>query len=255
MSVGESLAAAREQRGLSIEAIAATTRIRGTLIRAIEADDFAPCGGAVYARGHIRSIARALGIDADPIIAEFDQAHRGEVPVPAVTSSSVGFDAAAAARAERHGPNWTAAMVAALVVICIAAGISLLTGNGKAHRDALTLPPSPSATPSPRTSLSSPPPGAIAENPTTGASLVVRVTPGGKSWIEVKNAAGIVCFEGTLTSAKPLSCRDTRGLIYVIGFAPAVDLVVNGHDIGAPPSSGNVARGKVQPGSDTVEQA
>ena len=80
--LGAALTAAREQRGLSVEDVAAATRIRATIIRAIEADDFAACGGAVYARGHLRSVAQVVGADPKPLIAEFDR--RFHQPVPAI---------------------------------------------------------------------------------------------------------------------------------------------------------------------------
>jgi cytoskeletal protein RodZ len=52
-------------------------RIRETVIRGIENDDFSPCGGDFYARGHIRSMAKLVGTDADPLIQEYDAAHGG----------------------------------------------------------------------------------------------------------------------------------------------------------------------------------
>jgi cytoskeletal protein RodZ len=75
VSVGESLARARQERGLSVEDVTAATRIRGGLIRSIENDEFAACGGAVYARGHIRNISRVLSIDPAPLVEEFDRTH------------------------------------------------------------------------------------------------------------------------------------------------------------------------------------
>jgi cytoskeletal protein RodZ len=73
VSLGETLARAREGRGLSVEEVARATCIRGAVIRAIESDNFAPCGAPVYARGHIRAIAQVLGVDPLPLVAEFDQ--------------------------------------------------------------------------------------------------------------------------------------------------------------------------------------
>ena len=57
MSIGQSLAAARRDAGLSIDDLSAKTRLRATVIRAIENDDFSLCGGDFYARGHIRTLA------------------------------------------------------------------------------------------------------------------------------------------------------------------------------------------------------
>ena len=54
--------AAREAAGLTVEDVSGETCIRGTLIRDIEADRFASSGAPVYARGHVRAIARAVGV-------------------------------------------------------------------------------------------------------------------------------------------------------------------------------------------------
>ncbi len=60
MTIGDTLARARREAGLSITQVSQRTRIRETVIRGIENDDFSPCGGDFYARGHIRSIAKGL---------------------------------------------------------------------------------------------------------------------------------------------------------------------------------------------------
>ncbi|MGH3210225.1 MAG: helix-turn-helix domain-containing protein, partial [Trebonia sp.] len=73
MTVGETLTEARYQAGLSIDELSERTRIRGTVIRSIEQDDFGACGGDLYVRGYVRAIAGAVGIDAQPLIREYDQ--------------------------------------------------------------------------------------------------------------------------------------------------------------------------------------
>jgi cytoskeleton protein RodZ len=73
--IGETLARARVLAGLTVADVSASTRIRGELIRAIERDDFAACGGDFYARGHIRAIAAVVGIKAEPLIHEYDAEH------------------------------------------------------------------------------------------------------------------------------------------------------------------------------------
>jgi cytoskeletal protein RodZ len=76
--IGETLAEARRQTGLTVAQVSQRTRIRQTIIRAIEDDDYATCGGDFYARGHIRSIARAVGADSGPLIQEYDQHFRAK---------------------------------------------------------------------------------------------------------------------------------------------------------------------------------
>jgi hypothetical protein len=72
VTVGEALTEARAQAGLSVDELSERTRIRGTVIRSIEEDDYAACGGDLYVRGYVRALAGAVGIDAQPLIREFD---------------------------------------------------------------------------------------------------------------------------------------------------------------------------------------
>jgi hypothetical protein len=72
VTVGEALAEARYQAGLSVDEVAERTRIREAVIRCIEQDDYDACGGDLYVRGYVRAIAGAVGIDAQPLIREFD---------------------------------------------------------------------------------------------------------------------------------------------------------------------------------------
>jgi cytoskeletal protein RodZ len=72
MTVGDRLRVAREGAGLSIADVAAATRMRGSIIEAMEADDFSHCGGDVYARGQLRMMAPILGLDPDEIAGYFD---------------------------------------------------------------------------------------------------------------------------------------------------------------------------------------
>ena len=60
MSIGATLAKARLDAGLTVTQVSERTRIRETIIRGIEQDDYSACGGDFYARGHVRSIARVL---------------------------------------------------------------------------------------------------------------------------------------------------------------------------------------------------
>jgi cytoskeletal protein RodZ len=251
VSVGDALSSARLDRGLSVDDVSAATRIRGTLVRAIEADDFTPCGGAVYARGHIRSIARVVGVDPEPLIAEFDRASGVEQPVAApVVVSPQPTDREIVARSERHGPNWFAAMAVALVVICALAAISLVathSGSTKGHHPSAPVQAAPRRTPA-----TSPPPSSVAQIPAEQASMLIRTT-NGATWMQVTSKSGSVLFRGLLSAGQRKLFTNKHGLLFVIGNAPAVDLVVNGHDIGSPHSAGNVSRGRVIPGADTIQ--
>ena len=124
MAIGQTLADAREAAGLSIEEVATATRIRRMLVVGIEHDDFTACGGDFYARGHIRTLAGSVGIDARPLLAEFDARRCGTAP----RRASDVFEAETAARPERRGPNWSAAMALALIVVVVFGVAQVLVG-------------------------------------------------------------------------------------------------------------------------------
>ena len=72
LDIGTTLKAERERRGLALDDAAEATRIRATLLAAIEADEFDRLPGPTYARGFVRAYAEYLGLDAQPLIDEFD---------------------------------------------------------------------------------------------------------------------------------------------------------------------------------------
>ncbi len=115
MSIGQALAEARETAGLTVEEVATATRIRRMLVVGIEHDDFTACGGDFYARGHIRNLAVTVGIDARPLLVEFEARRCGTVP----RRASDVFESKRASRPERRGPNWSAAMAVALMVVVV----------------------------------------------------------------------------------------------------------------------------------------
>ena len=84
--IGPELAAARTRLGLTVDQLAERTRIRPHVIESIEVDDFDPCGGDFYARGHLRTLARVLGIDAAPLLAAYDERYADARSTPAGSS-------------------------------------------------------------------------------------------------------------------------------------------------------------------------
>ena len=67
--IGAQLRAAREAKGLTLEQVAAETRIPQRHLLAMEADDFGKLPGRTYAVGFARTYAKALGLDHDDVAA------------------------------------------------------------------------------------------------------------------------------------------------------------------------------------------
>jgi hypothetical protein len=78
--IGEALLNARLTAGLTARQVSEATRITVEVLHRVEAGQFEACGGDVYARGHIRSYARAVGLDPEPLLAEY-----GEIHLPPLT--------------------------------------------------------------------------------------------------------------------------------------------------------------------------
>jgi hypothetical protein len=122
--IGPQLAEARERLRLSIEQLSERTRVRPHVIEAIEVDDFAPCGGDFYARGHLRTLGRVLGVDSAPLVATYDEKY-ADAPVDPrrVFASELATGVGGSIRGTRGGRNWSvliAAVMAAILVWSIA---------------------------------------------------------------------------------------------------------------------------------------
>ena len=72
MSVGATIHNARVALSLTTADLASSTKIRESMLVALEADDFDCFGGAVYVRGHLKVLANCLGLDPESLVAEFD---------------------------------------------------------------------------------------------------------------------------------------------------------------------------------------
>jgi hypothetical protein len=130
--VGPELAAARTRIGLSIDQLADRTRIRPHVIESIEVDDFAPCGGDFYARGHLRTLARVLGLDAAPLLATYDERY-ADAPVSPrrVFEAELASGTNGGIRSTRGGPNWNLliGVVMALILLWSIARLAMDDGT------------------------------------------------------------------------------------------------------------------------------
>jgi cytoskeletal protein RodZ len=75
-SIGRYLRRERELRQVSLEELAQTTRIPLKMLQHIEEDDFEKLPGEIFARGFLKCYARALGVEADDVLAVYGQQNR-----------------------------------------------------------------------------------------------------------------------------------------------------------------------------------
>lgn len=243
-SIGRSLQQARSDAGLTIDEVSASTRVRVPIVQAIEQDDFSRCGGDVYARGHIRTLARAVGLDPEPLVAQYDADHGGR---PSPTPAAPLFEAERI-RPEPRRPNWTAAMVAAIVAVIGFVGFTLFNGadDGAGTKKVAEgpAPDKPSAKP-PTTKPAPPKPepsdSAIAAVPQDKVTVKLSAVDD-KSWISAKSANGKLLFDGLLLKGQSKTFQDDERVDLILGNAGAIELFVNGKKLEDKFKDGQVER-------------
>ncbi|TDU03869.1 cytoskeletal protein RodZ [Streptomyces sp. 846.5] len=243
-TIGQVLGAARLAAELTVEEVSAETRVRVPLIQAVEEDDFDRCGGDFYARGHIRAIAKAVGADGEALVARYDDAHGG---APSAARPIAAFEPQKI-RAERRRPNWTGAMVAAIVVVVAVIGFNLAAGKDKTPSAEAAVVPSahPSASAAPK-KPAAPKASPVAAAPAGRVTLKVSAESG-DSWLLVKNSKGDQLFQGDLTKGDSKVFTDAKSLKVVYGNGGAAHLWVNGKDLGTAGSDGQVVKATYTPG-------
>lgn len=216
--VGPQLTAARMRLGLSVDQLAERTRIRPHVIESIEVDDFAPCGGDFYARGHLRTLARVLGIEAAPLLASYDEIY-ADAPLDArrVFEAELATGAEGPIRSTRGGPNWSV-LIAAVMALVLAWSIARLLMDSPVSvsgEEKIVLNGSPSG----QGKLAAPVP--VLLNAAAGGAHVV-----------VKDGAGEVVFNGDLAFGEQKSL-EAAPPVHVQSSDGALVVSVDGSDRGA----------------------
>jgi cytoskeleton protein RodZ len=113
VNFGDLLREGRERRGLTLEALARTTRVPEATLRALESGGLDGLPPEVYTKGFIRSISRAVGIPEAGPVERYVQALAQQRQAAAVASS----EAEALARPNRRSRQQVALVVAAVAVL------------------------------------------------------------------------------------------------------------------------------------------
>ena len=129
----------RERRGVSLDAIVASTKINRSLLEALERNDLSRWPHGIFGRSYIRDYAGALGLPGEPIVAEFTALFPDangappprELPSPIPQTSSLRLTLAAEEDAPPAKTAWRVAAAAdASAVVAAAALIALVSGVG-----------------------------------------------------------------------------------------------------------------------------
>ena len=83
-TLGADLQHARELAGLSLDDLSAKTKIRKTLLEAIERDDYRAIPGGLLARGYLRAYAKEVGLSAEPVASRYQTEFGAAAPAEAL---------------------------------------------------------------------------------------------------------------------------------------------------------------------------
>ena len=236
MSLGSLIAKARKDAGLSLEDLAATTNIRISVLREIEKDNFASCGGETYARGHVRNIAAALKANQKEFIRLYEEEQGGETRSmqELLVETSVMREPS-----ESHKISWKVLVmisVISLFVVGVAQIIISNTNTNDGAAPAVSASATPSDTPSTQPSASESPTAQPSAQNTfstgTGVEVIVDAARA-KSWLFVSDAKGRTLFSGQISKGIAKTFTTDSQLNLKVGNAGGVDLTVNGKKVAA----------------------
>lgn len=210
--VGPELAAARTRLGLTVDQLADRTRIRPHVIESIEVDDFAPCGGDFYARGHLRTLARVLGIDVTPLLTSYDERYaHAPINPRRVFEAELATGANGSIRSTRGGPNWSVLVAVVMALVLCWSIAQLVMDTPTELRNA-----------TPVLNGSGGPSGVGAAATADPVPVVVTAATGG-AHVVVRDGAGEIVFKGNLAvgdvreldAAPPVRVQSTDGAVTV----------------------------------------
>ncbi len=205
--VGDRLRAAREAKGLSVEQVAAETRIPFRHLETIEAGNFAALPSRTYAIGFSRTYARTLGLDEREVI---DQV-RAELAEgdPYVADKPARFEPGDPARVPGRGLAWFALLAAVLLIGGIFAFYRSYFSPGMGPAPLQEPVTEVAATSKAGTAT----PAQPAAQPTGGPVVFTSVEEDG-SWVRFYDGEGNRLYEGVLAKGQtftvPADAKDPQ---------------------------------------------
>ena len=225
--VGPELAAARTRLGLTVDELAERTRIRPHVIESIEVDDFEPCGGDFYARGHLRTLARVLGVDVAPLLADFEERY-SQAPIDPRQVFEAELASGGSIRGTRGGPNWSV-LVAAVMALVLAWSVARLIMDAPVE---LRSVPALNGSAGPGN-------GARQAGPTV--PVLLRAAGGG-AHVVVRDGSGKVVFTGDIAYGQT-KALEVSPPVRVESSDGSVEVVVDGSEKGSIGDTGDAATG------------
>lgn len=224
MSVGNSLREIRKASGFSVSELSARTRIPESVIEDLEQDDFSSSGGTAYARGHIRNIASICGVNADEVLIKFESQ---TIPLNKSIRELLNENNVTLSRPAKKSVSWKSltGIAAGIFAFAIIGGLIVTSSNNVSN---------------PITNSGQSDSGPVAAR-TDGVNVTVKAV-NGLSWVAASDSSGTTLFSGRIRQGEEQIFQDDQLIYLVLGNAGALELIVNGENLGTAGAVGEVVR-------------
>ncbi|MEO6223997.1 MAG: helix-turn-helix transcriptional regulator [Vicinamibacterales bacterium] len=144
---GTQLKQARENRGMSLKQLAASTKISVSVLDALERGDFPRLPGGIFSRAFVRSYAVEVGANPDEVVAKFVSELEAATPEaaeavrPDVTEDDIKF-----LERQRRASLFLRVGLVVLALVLIGSLIAWQMTRQRAGQPATDMSPVPSAT-------------------------------------------------------------------------------------------------------------
>ena len=243
MSLGAMIAKTRTDARLTVDELAKLTNIPTTLLRDMENDNFAKCGGETYARGHLRNIAAKVGVDERIFLDLFET----EVTAPAKPIRELlNENNVTMPYQEPKRISWKilAAGSAAVLILFAGAQIFFLDSENANEPEIVVT---TAATPSSSAAESAAPSNAASPETTSTSTVsgpagvnIELVASRGATWLYATNENGKVLFSGMIRMGYSKNFIQPEQVNLRVGNAGGVDISVNGEKVGSVGANGEV---------------
>lgn len=212
---GEILREKRIESGMVLKETADILRIRYEYLKALEEDEFAKLPPDVYTSGYIRAYAKLLGIAPEPLIKAYL-----EKKLPSTIEMQPAFPQ------PQKKSAFTGNLLFIALATIIAAVVVLTMAVPKKKNSSASLPAAEKTG---------------SQNQTGQKQYLLDVTATETTWLRIEFNDG-KSEEALMRPGDSKKWSSQRGFDLKIGNAGGVKLVLNGKDLGAPGSKGQVLK-------------
>ncbi len=216
-SLGQEIKRERELRGISLQEIAASTRISLKFLQALEEDRLDVIPGKFFIRAILRSYAKSIGLDENQVLnryqelqSSFDSQVDGEVSKKP------------SSRPIRRRRNLFLLLASIFVILALGLVSILVLAPGKNPEVSLRSELKPSPSPAPPPPVEAPKPE---EKTYEGLNLDISFLE--ETWLQV-SADGAVVWDGIKKEGESLQVRGAREVGFNLGNAGGLAFTING---------------------------